>query len=184
MQLRLQLQTVRKGETSITNYLQHMKSISDNLAVVDQRVPESNLILYILDGLGPEYENLIVSITTRSDMVGIDDLTRLLLTHEYHLEKLHQKDFNSAPTANIAIGTFGCMHRHPFSGHGRTSSSPSGTIQSFSSIGGPSNADASRSGPSSYGPSRPSSFYNPSRSVNPTSNSRGGWNNKGRNGNQ
>ena len=110
MQLRLQLQTTKKGSSTITEYLQRMKSIADNLAAAAQRVSDTDLVLYILGGLGPEYEAFIVSVTTRSDTISLDDLTGMLLTHEYRLETLHSSITSAPPEVNIMTRNSGTLN--------------------------------------------------------------------------
>ena len=48
---------------------------------------DQELCLFILGGLGHEYESLIVSVTTRSDDLTIDDLQGILLNYEIRLLK-------------------------------------------------------------------------------------------------
>ncbi|KAH0632976.1 hypothetical protein KY284_035762 [Solanum tuberosum] len=66
-----------------------MKSIADNLAVAAQLVKDDDLILYILSGLGPDYNTLVVSVTSRVEAISIADLHGLLLSHETRLESLN-----------------------------------------------------------------------------------------------
>lgn len=56
VQLRTQLQTIRKGSSSLDEYFQRIKSLADALAVIRQPVSESDLVLYNLTRLGPEYD--------------------------------------------------------------------------------------------------------------------------------
>ncbi|XP_075103758.1 uncharacterized protein LOC142178326 [Nicotiana tabacum] len=48
MQLRLQLQTTKKGSSTMVNYLQKMKTLADNLAAAAQPVTNDDLVLHIL----------------------------------------------------------------------------------------------------------------------------------------
>lgn len=87
MQLRLQLQTTKKGSQSMVDYLQKMKTIADNLAVASQPLNEDDLILHILGGLGSDYDALVISVTSRTEPITLTDLNGLLLSHEYRLEQ-------------------------------------------------------------------------------------------------
>ncbi|XP_047335775.1 uncharacterized protein LOC124939337 [Impatiens glandulifera] len=82
VQLRLQLQTQKKGNKSMNEYLQSIKSIADSLAVIGEGVSELDLFTHTLSGLGPEYEALVVAVTTRFEPVSVEELTGLLLNHE------------------------------------------------------------------------------------------------------
>ncbi|XP_015167476.1 uncharacterized protein [Solanum tuberosum] len=66
-----------------------MKSIADNLAAAAQPVKDDHLNLYILSGLGPNYDALVVSVTSRAEAISIAYLHELLLSHETRLESLN-----------------------------------------------------------------------------------------------
>ena len=58
-----------------------MRSIADRLRSVGSDIAEQDLILYILQGLGSDYESFITAVTTRTDPLTMADLHGLLLTH-------------------------------------------------------------------------------------------------------
>ncbi|GAB2214081.1 hypothetical protein Droror1_Dr00018417 [Drosera rotundifolia] len=47
------------------------------------------MLLYILGGLGNEYENFVSAIMTRLDPISVEDLHSLLRNHELHLSSVH-----------------------------------------------------------------------------------------------
>ena len=53
LQLRLSLQTLKKGSSSIEDYILKMKARANDLLVAGQAISDDELILYILGGLGP-----------------------------------------------------------------------------------------------------------------------------------
>lgn len=53
MDLRFQLQSMRKNNSKIKEYLVHIKSIADHLATVGEIVPDQDLILCTIIGLDP-----------------------------------------------------------------------------------------------------------------------------------
>lgn len=61
----------------------------DNLAAAAQPVKDDDLILYILSGLGPHYDALVVSVTSKVEDISIDDLHGLILSHETRLNGLN-----------------------------------------------------------------------------------------------
>ncbi|XP_047326693.1 uncharacterized protein LOC124930387 [Impatiens glandulifera] len=85
------------------SYLQAIKVITDNLAAAGKKVTDEDLILYVLGGLGPEYESLLVTVTTRPYSITVDELSRLLFTHEIRLEFLYA----NSPTANVVYSYHG-----------------------------------------------------------------------------
>ncbi|XP_024043206.1 uncharacterized protein LOC127899390 [Citrus sinensis] len=64
-----------------------MKSIADKLASARSPITEKDLMLTILNGLGPDFRD-IATFVTRSKM-EYDDAYALLLTHETTLEQEH-----------------------------------------------------------------------------------------------
>ena len=55
LQLRLLLQTTKKGATSIEEFILKMKTNADALITTGQQISNEELILYIFGGLGPEF---------------------------------------------------------------------------------------------------------------------------------
>ncbi|KAH0639068.1 hypothetical protein KY290_036369 [Solanum tuberosum] len=82
-----------------------MKSIADNLAVAAQLVKDDDLILYILSGLGPDFNTLVVSVTSRVEAISIADLHGLLLSHETRLESLNliEEDLDEVEVVVVVV---------------------------------------------------------------------------------
>ena len=64
LRLRLLLQTTKKGTRSIEEYILKMKNIASSLMAAGQSISDDELILYILGGLGSEFESVIVNLTS------------------------------------------------------------------------------------------------------------------------
>ncbi|XP_047342835.1 uncharacterized protein LOC124946318 [Impatiens glandulifera] len=105
----------------MAEYLPKIKSIIDSLVGAGKNISQQDFILYALGGLGPEYESLTVAVTTHTDPITIEDLQRMLLTHEIRLESLH----SNSPTANLAFGSRGISKPSHFQRSRRLVSSPS-----------------------------------------------------------
>ena len=116
MQLKLELQNTKKGNLSMTDYLQKIKSLTDSLAAAAQPIPEPDLILHILGGLSFEYESFVTSVTTRSDDLSLEDLNAMLLNQEMRINNA-QISFSPKPQANIANSSSHFNGRGK--GHGR-----------------------------------------------------------------
>ncbi|KAF3787113.1 Retrovirus-related Pol polyprotein from transposon TNT 1-94 [Nymphaea thermarum] len=85
LQLKEQLQNLRKGNKSISQFVQKARSIAHHLKVAGKKVEEEDLILHILRGLPPQYEAMRASISIRKDPVSMTELLSLLLSHEAYL---------------------------------------------------------------------------------------------------
>ena len=68
-QLKYQLHTIKMGTSSMSEYMQSVKSIVDNLAIVGNPVADSDLVSNLLSDLSPEYDSFIISVNTRVDPV-------------------------------------------------------------------------------------------------------------------
>ncbi|KAK0576154.1 hypothetical protein LWI29_012864 [Acer saccharum] len=94
MQLKLQLQTLKKGGSSMSEYLMKKKSIMDALAYTGTALTTDDKIMYILNGLGAEYDSFVIPITS---MLGnynysLPEISALLLTHEARIEQHNQTE--------------------------------------------------------------------------------------------
>jgi gag-polypeptide of LTR copia-type len=88
LELKLQLQTSKKGGSSCAQYIQHMQSIADCLRSIGSDVSEDDLILYTLQGLGSDYENFVTAVSLRSRSLSMPELQSLLFSHEARLKAL------------------------------------------------------------------------------------------------
>ena len=66
-------------------YIMKMKAIYDNLAVPGELVKDCDHALQLLDGLGPKYNVVVASLTTRDDDLSHHSVNNILLTHEQRL---------------------------------------------------------------------------------------------------
>ncbi|KAK6118844.1 hypothetical protein DH2020_047411 [Rehmannia glutinosa] len=88
MHLRLMLQTTKKGDLSIEEYVLKMRGLADSLLAAEQVVSDDDLILYILAGLGSEYESVVVNLTNRNDSLTLQEVQFSLQSHEMRLTHL------------------------------------------------------------------------------------------------
>lgn len=100
MQLQLQLVNTKKGALNILDYLTKMKFYADSLAAISQPVSDSMLVLYVLNGLGPEYGPFVTAMTTRAQPVLFADLQGFLLSHEIRLADQHVTELASPTVHN------------------------------------------------------------------------------------
>ncbi|KAF7825033.1 Retrovirus-related Pol polyprotein from transposon TNT 1-94 [Senna tora] len=101
-QFRTELQSLKKGDRSIGDYLLRMKSISDSLAAIGSEVSEHEQIQCILEGLPPEYESFVTSMHMKSEPVTIWELEALLIAQEVRIEKATKVISTAQPSANVA----------------------------------------------------------------------------------
>lgn len=97
--MKTQLQQLKKGTNTISEYLQSFKSISDKLAAAGSVISDTDLLVYILNGLPPEYDPFVTSVRIRSPPVTTDELHSLLLTEEMYVQVRHQSLHSTSETA-------------------------------------------------------------------------------------
>ncbi|KAK6117460.1 hypothetical protein DH2020_048787 [Rehmannia glutinosa] len=109
MQFRLQLQTLKKGNLPMRDYLNKVKVCCDTLAAAGQKVSEEDQMLHILSGLGNDYDSVMVSITSRVEPCSLREVYALLLSFEARLENAESSQINmdgSTINANFAAQTY------------------------------------------------------------------------------
>ena len=106
LQLCSMLQSMKKGDMSIEEYFVKMKNVADLLNVSSgQTITDEELLLYILGGLGSEYEAIVIHLTSRQGVVSLEEAQFMLQTQEMRLQ--HQvtqvtSEFHGNPSANYA----------------------------------------------------------------------------------
>ena len=84
LQLRQQLQ-LKKCATPVEEYVLKKCTLADCLIAVGQPISDDEVILYILFGLGPEYESVVVNITSK-DHITLQCVMFMLQNHEQRIE--------------------------------------------------------------------------------------------------
>ena len=136
LQVQGMLQSTKKGSDSIDEYVLKMKGYADSLAAAGERISEDRLCLYILGGLGPEFEATIVNLTNRSEPLNVQDVHFSLQSQELRL--LQQASSSSSSIDSMQANFAGLSLRgnsRPQSRGGR----PGGRGQSRGSYSGRSN---------------------------------------------
>ena len=88
LQWRLLLQTTKKGGGSFEDYILKMNDMATSLIAAGQQISDDELVLYILGGLGLEYESVVVNLTSRYSLT-LQEVQYVLQTHEVRLEYLN-----------------------------------------------------------------------------------------------
>ena len=73
LQLCFRLQSTKRNAMTIEEYMLKFKSLAYSLMAVGQAITDEELVLYIIGGLGPKYESLVVHLTSK-DSVTIPEL--------------------------------------------------------------------------------------------------------------
>lgn len=82
LELHRSLQTTTKGSSSCIDFFKKMKSTADELAFIGSPFSDEDMILYILGGLGSEFNAIVNMITARQGAIPLLKLQSLLFTHK------------------------------------------------------------------------------------------------------
>jgi hypothetical protein len=102
VQIRYQLTSLKKGALTITDYYQKARILAQTLATIDKPLKDSELVLYVLNGLPMEFDSLVTSVTTRTDPISMNDLYGHLLTYEQRIATHHSSPDLSLSSVNVA----------------------------------------------------------------------------------
>nr|XP_008389006.2 uncharacterized protein LOC103451371 [Malus domestica] len=120
---RFQLLSLHKGTKIISDYLGLAKHLADQLASIGQPVQNDDLVTYV-NGLGPEYEILVLALTNFPYLPTFNDLRARLLVYE---SKHVMSQATLAPSAFYSVRNSGSNLSQ---GRGNLSSRPHGTSSS------------------------------------------------------
>lgn len=82
MKIKTKLQTIQKGGMSLKEYFSKIQQYVDALAVVDKPTSVEDHILYILSGLGSDFESMVSVISDKTGPQSIHEVMSLLLTRK------------------------------------------------------------------------------------------------------
>jgi gag-polypeptide of LTR copia-type len=120
MDLKMQIHSLQKGHLSMQAYLDQKRSLANRLRMIGCPVSDADLQLFILHGLSIDYNSLIVSLNSRSDVVPFNELCGLLLTHEQRLIKHTHSVANlepSSPAFPVALASATSQQPAPSQAH-------------------------------------------------------------------
>ncbi|KAG6769080.1 hypothetical protein POTOM_024696 [Populus tomentosa] len=102
MQLRLELQSTKKGSLPMIDYIMKVKGAADSLAAIGEPVSEQDQIINLLRGLGSDYNAVVTAINIRDDKISVEAIHSMLLAFENRLKQQSSADQMSAMTVNYA----------------------------------------------------------------------------------
>jgi hypothetical protein len=87
LNLKLELQSVKKGSDSINAYMQRVKTARDKLSTVGVQIDDEEMLHMVLKGLPKEYSSFNSAIRTRDDSLTFEKLSVLLQTEELSINE-------------------------------------------------------------------------------------------------
>jgi hypothetical protein len=82
--IKRQLQSIRQGSNTCSEYLQSAKVLADQLAAIGKPIEDDDLIHFVISGLNPTFNAFITtfSLLNRDNSLSFDDFQHDLLNHE------------------------------------------------------------------------------------------------------
>ncbi|KAL5737759.1 hypothetical protein ACOSP7_030520 [Xanthoceras sorbifolium] len=108
LQLKQQLQSVRKGSSTISEFILKIKGFGNGLRSAGQTVTNQDLLLSVLNGLGHEYDPVVVMLSQQQLTMSLHEAQYMLMIHEQRIEHLNsvaQVEVPAVPSANFVIKT-------------------------------------------------------------------------------
>ncbi|KAF8380612.1 hypothetical protein HHK36_028100 [Tetracentron sinense] len=90
----MQLQHLRKGSSTMVDFINQFKTIVDSLASIQEPVSDKDLVMHALGGLSSKYESFITAVTNQSEAISFTELHARLLMHEQCLLHFQQPNAN------------------------------------------------------------------------------------------
>lgn len=99
--LRDHLLRLTKNSKTVAEYLQEIRTIADELAIAGSPLSIAELIVKVLNGLGPEFNMIASSVRARESPISWEELSGLLLDEELTLK--HQESQKQASPITVAV---------------------------------------------------------------------------------
>ncbi|CAN6573668.1 unnamed protein product [Malus baccata var. baccata] len=99
-QMKSNLQTIKNGSDSITQYLQKIKETRDYLSTAGVYFLDEDIVILALNGLPVEYNTFRIVIRGRESVIALKEFRTQLLVEEVILESIVNAPFMTAIIAN------------------------------------------------------------------------------------
>ncbi|KAI5313965.1 hypothetical protein L3X38_043141 [Prunus dulcis] len=99
--LKERLTLMRRENKPVSQYLQDVKVIADELAIIDVPLSDDDLLLYILNGVGSEFKEITAVVRSRDTSISFENLHDKLVEHEAALTRADAPVTTPVITANV-----------------------------------------------------------------------------------
>ncbi|KAM7516629.1 hypothetical protein LguiA_006212 [Lonicera macranthoides] len=117
LHIKRELQHIKKGNLSMSDFLDNAKRLADSLAVAGHPISDMELRHCILDGLDSSYESVYATLTATMSSWSIEDFESYLITYERHLDTVN-KSLLSQPQAHATKSSSSRGRDHSITANG------------------------------------------------------------------
>ncbi|XP_021819723.1 uncharacterized protein LOC110761548 [Prunus avium] len=123
--LKERLTLMHRDTKSVVEFLQAVKAIIDELSLIDVPLFDDDVVLHVLNGVGPDFKEIVAVIRARDTSISFKNLYDKLIEHEALLQRDDFVHSSSIVTANVAQNSrsFNCGSRPWNSSNDHSSSS-------------------------------------------------------------
>ncbi|KAF3778269.1 Retrovirus-related Pol polyprotein from transposon TNT 1-94 [Nymphaea thermarum] len=101
LQLRRQFQDIKRGTRTVLEYLNEIKSVSDQLAVTGHPISDKDKVQQALSGLGTEFDIFCTALEVLPILPSFEDLKAKLFQHE--ASRVQRQNLISSNSHNVLI---------------------------------------------------------------------------------
>ena len=123
IQIHVELAMSKKHDLSVAHYFHKIKGMATELATAGSALWDDDMIAYLLAGLGPDYDPFVTLMTTKSEVLTLDDVFAHLMAFEIYQIQHHQAELQLNPGSSINDASRGGQQKnrgHRDRGHGRS----------------------------------------------------------------
>ena len=89
LQLKQEMQNIKKGSLSVSEFFLKIKILGDSLRAAGQVVSEYDMVLSVVNGLGHDYDAVVVIVTSQHKSMSFQEAQFLAMMHEQRLQHLN-----------------------------------------------------------------------------------------------
>ncbi|KAJ6884938.1 hypothetical protein NC652_031820 [Populus alba x Populus x berolinensis] len=117
MSLKERLTATTRGSNSVGEFLNTMRSISDELSIIGEPPSDIDLVVHVLNGLSPAFKEIAAAIRARDNPISFEDLHDKLVEYENFLKREEGRSVSPPITAHVTqrsgqSSTFTPRHYH------------------------------------------------------------------------
>jgi hypothetical protein len=86
VKVRLALATTKKGAMTITEYVNKMRSLGDDMKATEKSLDNDEMVAYILNSLDHEFDSIVSAVMTRVEPITVAELYSQLLSFENRID--------------------------------------------------------------------------------------------------
>jgi len=132
MSLKERLTATTRGSSSVSEFLNTMRSISDELSIIGEPPCDIDLVVHVLNGLGPAFKEIAIAIRARDNPISFENLHDKLIEYENFLKREEARSVSPPIIAHVTQRSGQSRTSTPRHYHNNKASSNSRGYQSFS----------------------------------------------------